>query len=341
METAQKEELKNIANQLVATGKGILAADESTGTIKKRLDSIGVESNPENNRRYRQVLFTTPKIEKYISGVILFDETIRQSADDGRPFPKLLLDRGVYPGIKVDKGKIDMPNFPGEKITEGLDGLKERLDEYKKMGARFAKWRGVINIGEGTPTRVCIESNAEGLARYAALCQEQGIVPIVEPEVLMDGNHTLQRCEEATYTTLKSVFAKLMDHKVYLEGMLLKPNMILPGKESNEEVAAEKIAERTVACFRDVIPPQMPGVVFLSGGQTPKEATRNLNAMNKRPNLDWQLSFSFGRALQQPVLKAWEGKDENINSAQKAFIKRAKLNSLAREGKYKEDMENE
>lgn len=320
--------LKQIAKALVAPGKGILAADESTKTIQKRFDKIGIQSTPETNLAYRYMLFSTPGIEQFISGVILYDETIRQEID-GVPVPKYLESRGILPGIKVDKGAWTMANFPEEKITEGLDGLRDRLIEYKKMGARFAKWRAVITVGEGIPTDICIESNAESLAQYAALCQEQDIVPIVEPEVLMDGSHNLARCQEVTAKTLKSVFDRLKAHRVALEGMILKPNMVISGKESATRANAQEIAKATVETFLQVVPKEVPGIVFLSGGQTPDEATENLAAINQLGG-PWQLSYSYGRALQEEALKVWAGKDEKIAAAQKAFLERAKKVSLAR-----------
>ncbi len=338
-----KEYLKKTAEALVAPKKGILAADESTGSITKRFEGIGVESTPETHRLYRQLLLTTPGIEEFISGVIMFDETLRQSSGqangDGIPFPKLLLDKGIIPGIKVDKGAVDMANFPGEKITEGLDGLRERFAEYKSMGAGFAKWRGVITIGEGIPTTTCLEANAELLARYAALAQEQNIVPIVEPEVLMDGNHDFKKSESVTYQTLKIVFNKLSEHKIYFPGMLLKPNWVHPGKESGQNATDTEIAEATIRVLKETVPADVPGVVFLSGGDAPGESTSHLDVMNEIDNVPWQLSFSFGRALQEPVLNAWAGKAENVEMAQKEYYKRAKLNSLARTGEYKKNME--
>lgn len=325
--------LKSTALSLVAPGKGILAADESTKTIQKRFDKIGLESNPATNLAYRQMLFTTPGIEEFLSGVILYDETIRQSASSGVPIPKLLLDKGIIPGIKVDKGTVDLPNFPGEKITEGLDGLRARLTEYKSLGARFAKWRAVITIGQRIPTDTCIESNAEILARYAAFCQEQDIVPIVEPEILMDGTHDLRECQQATNKTLKVVFGKLNCHKVILEGVILKPNMVISGQDSPTQASAKQIAKATVETFLKVIPKKMPGIVFLSGGQTPDEATENLKEINLIPGSPWQLSYSYGRALQDEALKTWAGKEKNVKAAQQAFLERAQKVSLARQGK--------
>src|SRR5438045_1124137 len=333
------ENLQSIANKLVAPGKGILAADESSGTIEKRLKSIDVPSTEENRRAYREILFTTTGAGEFISGVILFDETIRQKTRDGRRFVEALEEQGIIPGIKVDKGAKAMANFPGEKITEGLDGLRERLAEYRQLGARFAKWRAVIAIGENIPTRTCLVSNAEALARYAALCQEGNLVPIVEPEVLMDGVHTMERHFEVTQQTLESVFHALYAHRVVLEGMLLKPNMVLSGKDCPQQASVEEVAEATVRCMKRVVPAAVPGLVFLSGGQTDSQATEHLNEMNRLSDLPWQLSFSFGRALQAPVLKAWKGASENVADAQQAFHHRAWCNSKARFGKYTEDMD--
>lgn len=325
--------LKTIAQAMVAPKKGILAADESTKTIQKRLEKIGVASNPETNLTYRKMLFTTPGIEQFISGVILYDETIRQEID-GQSVPKYLESKGILPGIKVDKGAWQMANFPEEKITEGLDGLRDRLMEYKSMGAKFAKWRAVITIGDGIPTETCIESNAESLARYAALCQEADVVPIVEPEVLMDGDHDLKKCKEVTGKTLQKVFERLKAHKVLLEGIILKPNMVISGKESPIQASSQEIAKATIETFLEVVPKEVPGIVFLSGGQTPEEATENLAAINQigPPAGGWQLSYSYGRALQDEALKMWAGKEENVAAAQKAFFERAKKVSAARSG---------
>src|SRR5216684_4989759 len=303
----KNENLDSVARKLVAPGKGILAADESTPTIEKRLKSIGVASTEENRRAYRDVLFTTAGVGEFISGVILFDETIRQKTRDGRTFVEALEQQAVIPGIKVDKGAKSMANFPGEKITEGLDGLRERLAEYRQLGARFAKWRAVIGIGEKIPTLRCIETNAELLARYAALSQEADLVPIVEPEVLMDGAHTIERHFEVTKQTLQSVFHTLAEYRVALEAMLLKPNMVLSGKDCPQQASVQEVAEATVRCMKRVVPAAVPGLVFLSGGQTDQQATEHLNAMNRMGDLPWQLSFSYGRALQAPVLKAWKG----------------------------------
>ncbi len=334
------ETLESVARKLVAPGKGILAADESSGTIEKRLKSINVPSTEENRRAYREVLFTTKGAGDFISGVILFDETIRQKTRDGRTFVEALEGQGIIPGIKVDKGAKAMTNFPGEKITEGLDGLRDRLAEYRKLGARFAKWRAVIAIGDTIPTRTCITSNADALARYAALCQEGDIVPIVEPEVLMDGTHTIERHFEVTEQTLEAVFHCLYEHRVMLEGMLLKPNMVLSGKECPQQASVQEVAEATVRCMKQVVPAAVPGLVFLSGGQTDQQATEHLSAMNQLPDLPWQLSFSYGRALQAPVLKAWKGDSANVSAAQQAFHHRAMCNSKARFGKYSEEMES-
>lgn len=330
--------LKQTAKAMVALGKGILAADESSKTIQKRFEKIGIESNPETNLEYRKMLFTTLGIEQYISGVILFDETIRQSIDlpagrqGGVPVPQYLEKKGILPGIKVDKGTIDLPNFPGEKITEGLEGLEQRLTEYAQMGAKFAKWRAVITIGEGIPTDLCIEENAKRLAKYAKLCQQQNIVPIVEPEVLMDGAHDLEKCKEVTTKTLKTVFVKLVTEGVFLEGVILKPNMVISGKESAIQASSEEIAQVTIEVFKEVVPKEVLGIVFLSGGQTPDEATENLAAINNIGG-PWQLSFSYGRALQDEALKAWAGKEENIPAAQKVFLERAQKVSAARSSK--------
>jgi fructose-bisphosphate aldolase class I len=334
-----QDTLVSTARDLVAEGKGILAADESSGTIKRRLDSVNVPSTEENRRTYREILFTTPGVEAFVSGIILYDETIRQSAQNGVPFPELLSQRGIITGIKVDKGTTDLAGFPGETITEGLDGLRGRLAEYRNLGARFTKWRAVITIGDGIPTPYCLEANAHALTRYAALSQEAGLVPIVEPEVLMDGAQTLERCEEVTAATLQRVFAQLHAHRVLLEGMLLKPNMVLPGKSCPQQESVDEVAEATVRCFRRVVPAAVPGIVFLSGGQSAEQATEHLNAMNALGEQPWQLSFSYGRALQGPVLEAWRGNAANAPAAQKFFYQRAKCNSAARYGKYSKDME--
>lgn len=334
-----KQRLEEIANAIVAPGKGILAADESSPTIKKRFDTIGVASTEENRRAYRDLLFTTDGVQEFISGVILFDETMRQNSSNGTPFPQLLERKNILPGIKVDKGAKALAGFDGEKVTEGLDGLRERLREYSEMGARFAKWRAVITIGEGIPTRFCMDANAHALARYAALCQEAGIVPIVEPEVLMNGDHDISRCHDATAATLKRLYEALFEHCVYLEGTLLKPNMVISGMDCPRQAGAEEIAEATVGCFRQVVPAAVPGIVFLSGGQSPVQATENLNAINALGKQPWALSFSYGRALQENTLKAWQGESANVEAAQRAFFHRAKCNSAARRGEYTPAME--
>ena len=333
------EELESCAGALVAPAQGILAADESSSTIEKRLSSIDVDSTEENRRNYRELLFTTPGIERFISGVILFDETIRQNARDGTPFTSVLNGKGIIPGIKVDNGTIDLPCFSGEKITAGLDGLRERLAEYHDLGARFTKWRAVITIGEGIPTRTCISANALLLALFAAFSQEAGLVPIVEPEVLFDGDHTIERCEEVTSATLEQVFLRLREHHVILEGMLLKPNMVLPGKECPEQATVTEVAEATVRCLLRTVPSSVPGIVFLSGGQSPQLATERLNAMNLVVDNPWELSYSYGRALQDPVLLAWKGQKENVTGAQQNLHLRAMCNSAARNGTYSIDME--
>jgi fructose-bisphosphate aldolase class I len=339
MAVQELQDLESVARALVAPGKGILAADESTGTIEKRFKSIDVESTEENRRSYRNLLFTTPGAEEFISGVILFDETIRQSADDGTPFPELLLARGVIPGIKVDKGAKALANAPGETITEGLDGLRERLNEYRELGARFTKWRAVISIGSGIPSEYCLWTNAHALARYAALSQEAGFVPIVEPEVLMDGDHSIQRAFDVTARTLHAVFTELRDQRVHFEQMLLKPNMVLSGYDSAEHTSHEEVAEWTLRCFYRHVPAAVPGIVFLSGGQTDEDATANLNAMNAGGPHPWELSFSYGRALQAPALKAWHGEAASVEEGQKAFYRRAKFNGAARSGQYAPEWE--
>jgi len=333
-------ELKSVAQAIVAKQKGVLAADESSPTIKKRFDTIKVESTEENRRRYREILFTTPGIEKNIGGVILYDETLRQSTKDGIPFAKLLDSRGIIPGIKVDKGAKALALYPGDKVAEGLDGLRERLAEYKQLGARFAKWRAVIEIDEHKiPSSYAIRANAHALARYAALCQEIDLVPIVEPEVLMDGAHDIERCEVVTSRVLEAVFAELGAHRVVLEGILLKPNMVIPGKKCAQQATAQQIAEATMRCFARYVPAAVPGIVFLSGGQSAEEATENLNAMNAMGKHPWEVSFSYGRALQAPVLAAWKGQESNVDAAQKALSQRCHLNGLARDGKYARNME--
>ena len=333
--------LQSTAQALVAEGKGILAADESTGTIKKRLDSIGVESTEDTRRQYRQLLFTTGGAEDYISGVILYDETIRQSTDDGTPFPKLLESKGIIPGIKVDMGAKPLALTDGETITEGLDGLRARLEEYRELGARFAKWRATYSIAPDKPSEYCVWTNAHALARYAALCQEAGLVPIVEPEVLQDGTHTIAESRVATGRVLQGVYTELHDQRVDFRGTLLKPNMVLSGYEASDRASVDGVAEVTLECFFKHVPAAVPGIVFLSGGQSDEDATAHLNAMNARGPHPWQLSFSYGRALQAPALKAWAGKPENVEAAQRAYYHRAKMNGAARTGMYAPEMERE
>jgi fructose-bisphosphate aldolase, class I len=333
------DELAATATALVAPGKGILAADESSGTIAKRFQSIQVESTEEHRRAYRELLFTTEGAAEHISGVILYDETIRQRAADGTPLPETLTRQGIIPGIKVDKGTTGLAGFPGEKVTEGLDGLADRLATYLELGARFTKWRAVITIGERIPTAGCIRANAEALARFAASSQEAGLVPIVEPEVLMDGDHPIERCDVATRDTLDEVFAALRRHRVRLDGMLLKPNMVVSGSDSPTQATVDRVAAATLACLRDGVPASVPGIVFLSGGQSDQAATAHLNAMNRLGGAPWQLSFSYGRALQAPALKAWKGDPANARAAQQAFLHRARLNGAARSGSYTEAME--
>ncbi|HLG01792.1 MAG TPA: class I fructose-bisphosphate aldolase [Acidimicrobiia bacterium] len=331
-------ELQKIAAAIVAPGKGILAADESTSTIEKRFSSIGVESTEDRRRAYREILFTTEGVEEFVSGVILYDETIRQNASDGRPFVEILRSKGIIPGIKTDAGAKDLANFPGEKVTEGLDGLRERNIEYARLGAQFAKWRAVITIGDGIPSDFCLSANAHALARYAALSQETGLVPIVEPEVLMDGDHDLDACYDVTHRALTALYEQLDLHKVELAGTLLKPNMVLPGKGCRT-APPEEVAEATIRCFKETVPEAVPGIVFLSGGQGDEEATANLNAMNTLGPLPWELSFSYGRALQAPALKAWGGDDAKADLAKAAFYHRSKMNGLARSGSWTEDAE--
>jgi fructose-bisphosphate aldolase, class I len=333
--------LEETARALVAEGRGILAADESDGTIKKRFDSIGVESTEDNRRAYRELLFATEGAEEYISGVILFDETIRQSAADGTPFPKLLESKGVIPGIKVDKGAKPLALSDDETVTEGLDGLRERLAEYRELGARFAKWRATYSISADKPSEYCVWTNAHALARYAALCQEAGLVPIVEPEVLQDGTHTIAESAKATGRVLQAVYTELHDQRVDYPGSLLKPNMVLSGYDASDRAGVQEVAEATLQCFYKHVPAAVPGIVFLSGGQTDEDATAHLNAMNAMGPHPWELSFSYGRALQAPALKAWEGKPENVEAAQRAYYHRAKMNGAARTGMYSPEMERE
>ncbi|MEM8689477.1 MAG: class I fructose-bisphosphate aldolase [Pseudomonadota bacterium] len=337
------ETLNDIAQAMVTPGKGILAADESTGTIKKRFDSINTASTEDNRRDYREMLFRTDAtMRSYISGVIMYDETIRQKAADGTPLVDLLKATGSVPGIKVDTGAKDLAGFPGEKVTEGLDGLRDRLKEYYDLGARFAKWRGVITIGDGMPSQACINANAHGLARYAALCQEQKIVPIVEPEVLMDNpgaDHSIDRCDEVTREVLNTVFAQLAEHNVALDGIVLKPNMVIAARGASRQASAEEVAEKTVTCLIDCVPAAVPGIAFLSGGQDDLEATHHLSLMNAAGPHPWNLTFSYGRALQAPALKAWGGQKANVPAAQAAFAHRAHMNGLAALGEWSQSQE--
>jgi fructose-bisphosphate aldolase, class I len=336
-----RTELEAIARAMSAKNKGILAADESTGTIKKRFDVINLQSTEEARRTYREMLLTAPGAADYISGVIFYDETLRQKTKDGVPFPEYLTKLGIVPGIKVDTGAKPLADYPNETITEGLDGLRERLIEYHKLGARFAKWRAVIDIGVGLPTRFAIEANAHALARYAALCQEANIVPIVEPEVLMDGAHTIERCEEVTSEVLSNVFRQLHSHRIHLEGMILKPNMIIAGKKCATRANPQQVAEATIRTLKRYVPSAVPGIAFLSGGQGSAEATEHLSLMNKLGPFPWELTFSYGRALQDEALRAWGGKPENFAVGQKTFFRRAKLNGLARSGNYNSKLEQE
>jgi fructose-bisphosphate aldolase class I len=333
------QELEAIARAMVAPHKGILAADESTGTIGKRFAAIGIENIEPNRRAYRDMLFGTPDLGEHISGVILYDETIRQQALDGTPFPELLTKYGIIPGIKVDTGAKDLALHPGEKVTEGLDGLRERIAEYVRLGARFAKWRAVITIGEGIPSRACLEANGHALARYAALCQEGGLVPIVEPEVLMDGDHTIERCEEVTEETLHTVFDELFVQGIALEGMVLKPNMVVPGIKAPRQASVEEVAERTLRVLRHCVPPAVPGIAFLSGGQSAELATAHLQAMNAAGDLPWALTFSYGRALQDPALKAWGGDPAKVEAGRQQLARRARNNGAARDAGYTPAME--
>ncbi len=333
------DDLSSTAQALVATGRGILAADESTATITKRFGSIDVESTADSRRAYRDALFTTPGLGDAISGVIMYDETIHQSSSEGIPFPKLLEEQGILPGIKVDTGAKDLAGAPDEKVTEGLDGLRERIAEYVELGAQFAKWRAVITIGEGMPSQYCIEANAHALARYAALCQEGGLVPIVEPEVLMDGDHSIERCFEVTEATQRVVFAALYQQRVAFEAMVLKPNMIISGKGNAHQAGVEEVAEQTLRCLRRTVPPAVPGIAFLSGGQGAEAATEHLNAMNRTGAHPWALTFSYGRALQDPALVAWKGEDANREAGQSALSARVKANSAATSGSWSLEMD--
>jgi len=333
------QDLESIAKALLAPRKGLLAADESGGTIEKRFNAISIPSTEANRRAYRELLLTTPNLGQFISGVILFDETLRQKTSDGTPFAELLMRQGIIPGIKVDKGAKPMAGFPGEKITEGLDGLRARFQEYWQLGARFSKWRAVITIGPNIPTRACLEANAHAMARYAALSQEAGLVPIVEPEVLMDGDHTIERCEEVTEQAQRIVFTMLAEQRVVFEHLLLKSNMVMPGKDCPQQASVEEVAEATLRCLRRTVPPAVPGVVFLSGGQNDVLATQHLNAINQKGPHPWQITFSYSRALQDPSLKAWAGDPANVSTAQKALFHRAQANSYAQAGKYSSAVE--
>ncbi|HSL10486.1 MAG TPA: class I fructose-bisphosphate aldolase [Actinomycetota bacterium] len=332
--------MHDTARELVGAGRGILAADESTGTIAKRFDTIGLESTEENRRRYRDMLFATPGLGEHISGVILYDETMRQSASDGTPFTDVLTSNGMIPGIKVDTGAKPLALFPGETVTEGLDGLRERLAEYRELGARFAKWRAVITIGDGTPTDFAIHANAHAMARYAALCEEADIVPIVEPETLMDGDHDIAACEDATARTLDALYDQMTAHRIDLAGTLLKVNMIVPGKGNATQDDDRAIAEATIRTLTTHVPEEVPGVVFLSGGMSDEQATSRLNEMNRIGGFGFALSFSYGRALQAPSLAAWNGDDANVEAGQRALAHRARMNGLARDGRYEPSMES-
>jgi fructose-bisphosphate aldolase, class I len=333
--------LSKTAAAMVAKGKGILAADESSGTCEKRFQTINVECTEESRRGYRALLFGTPGVEQYLSGVILFDETARQKANDGTPFPEYLAKKGVMPGIKVDRGTIEIPLSPGEKVTEGLDGLSKRLDEYFKLGCRFAKWRAVITIGKNIPTHTCLYANAHVLARYAAACQQASIVPMIEPEVLLDGEHTIERCEEVVEQTLRATYAAIAAYNVSVEHLILKTSMVLSGKDNRRQAGVDEVAERTVRVLKRTVPAAQPGIVFLSGGQSDEAATAHLNAMTAMKNLPWPLTFSFSRALQNPALNAWKGQAGNVAAAQKAFYHRAHMNGLASQGKWRAGLEEQ
>jgi fructose-bisphosphate aldolase, class I len=340
--TDKRQELEETARAMVAEDQGILAADESTGTMTKRLEGVGVESNEDNRRTFRELLVTTPDAGEKISGVILYDETIKQKTADGKPFPEMLNEVGILPGIKVDTGAKPLAGgAEAEQVTEGLDGLRERFEEYKELGAKFAKWRGVIHIGDGKPTDYAIHVNAHALARYAALAQEAGIVPIVEPEILMDGDHSIDTAEEVTRKVLTAVFRELELQRIHLPGMVLKPNMVLAGYEVSDQPSVEEVAERTVNLFKEVVPADVPGIAFLSGGQTDEKAAAHLNAMQKLGDLPWELTFSYGRALIGSPLKVWSGDADKVQKAQEAFAHRARCNAAARQGEYSEEMEKE
>jgi fructose-bisphosphate aldolase class I len=339
--TVDRTRLEETAQAMVAERKGILAADESNATMTKRLEAVGAESTAESRRAFRGLMFTAEGAADHISGVIMYDETIRQTTAGGTPFPELLTQEGILPGIKVDTGAKPLAGFPAETVTEGLDGLRDRLGEYRELGARFAKWRAVIRIGEDRPTHGCIEANSHALARYAALCQEAGIVPIVEPEVLMDGDHSIERSEEVTAAVLRAVFAQLGEQRVLLEGIVLKPNMLLSGYDCPEQAGVAEVAERTLACFRRVVPAAVPGIAFLSGGQSDERAAAHLSAMNAIAGAPWELTFSYGRALVGAPLGVWSGDDTKVAEAQAAFLHRARCNAAARRGEYAESMEHE
>jgi fructose-bisphosphate aldolase class I len=333
--------LSKTAAAMVAKGKGILAADESSGTCEKRFQSVNVECTEENRRAYRALLFGTPGVEQYLSGVILFDETARQKANDGAPFPEYLAKKGVLPGIKVDKGTVDIPLSPGEKVTEGLDGLAKRLEEYFKLGCRFAKWRAVIAIGKNIPTHTCLYANAHVLARYAAACQQASMVPVIEPEVLLDGDHTIERCEEVVEQTLRATYAAIAAYSVSVEHLILKTSMVVSGKDNRRQAGVDEVAGRTVRVLKHTVPAAQPGIVFLSGGQSDEAATVHLNAMSAMKNLPWPLTFSYSRALQNPALKAWKGQAGNVAAAQKALYHRAHMNGLAAQGKWRPELERQ
>jgi fructose-bisphosphate aldolase, class I len=339
--STHRSALETTARELVAKGKGILAADESNATMSKRLEQVDVEPTEETRRRFRELVFTTEGVEEHVSGVILFDETLRQSSSEGVPLPELLAGRGLIPGIKVDTGAKPLAKGPGEKVTEGLDGLRERLAEYSEMGVRFCKWRAVIAVGDGLPTAYCLRTNAHALGRYAALCQEAGLVPIVEPEVLMDGDHGIDRSNETTVATLHHVFRELFEQRVACEGMLLKPNMVMAGYECPDQASVQEVAERTLHCLRETVPAAVPGVVFLSGGQSDQRASAHLHAMSRVDGLPWEISFSYGRALLGLSLETWRGEESNLPAAQAALHHRASLTGAARRGEYSEEMERE
>lgn len=340
-EVINKDILKNAIKQIFSNSKGILAMDESNPTCNKRFEAVGISQTEEMRRKYRELIVTTPGLNESIGGAILSDETIKQQTSDGEPMAKVLIDAGIVPGIKVDKGAKALAGFPNEKVTEGLDGLRERLQEYKTLGARFAKWRAVINIGDGMPTKACIEANALALTRYAGLCQQAGIVPIVEPEVLMTGKHNIKACFEATEKALKTLFYRMYQFKIDLEGIILKPNMVIAGLDSDIQNSVDEVAKATYNCLLASVPANVPAIAFLSGGQSPQEASKHLNAINKdyKDRLPWIVAFSFARAIQQPAIKAWEGQQANVEEAQKILYHRAKLNAAARTGEYNAEME--